>query len=140
MTHLTHPALMWVNHQGAVEGAGMLKKIVLCSAALLFASGLALAGQADKAAAGSWSGIVTDSICGAKNAGPAGAACTKECVSKKGAKLALYDASTKKVYILDPQDKATGHEGHSVTVKGTLDKDTNTIHVSSLAMSKANGM
>jgi hypothetical protein len=116
----------------------MLKKVTLCSAALFLAAGITFAGQADKS--GSWSGIVTDNICGAKNAGPSGASCTKECVSKKGAKLALYDASSKKVYVLDPQDKATGHEGHSVTVKGTLDKDGNTIHVTSLAMSKAAGM
>lgn len=118
----------------------MLRRIALFSAALLITSGLALAGQADKAASGSWSGIVTDNICGAKNAGPAGAACAKECVAKKGAKLALYDASSKKVYVLDPQEKVTGHEGHNVTVKGTLDKDTNTIHVTSLSMNKANGM
>ena len=120
----------------------MLKKVRLCllwcSASLLLPPSFALAGQADKA--GSWAGIVTDSICGAKNAGPNGAACTKECVSKKGAKLALYDTDSKKVYVLDPQDKVTGHEGHTVVVRGTLDKDAKTIHVTSLTMSKANGM
>jgi hypothetical protein len=118
----------------------MLKKMVLCSAACVFAAGLAFAGQADKAMSGSWSGIVTDSICGAKNAGPSGASCTKECVSKKGAKLALYDPASKKVFVLDPQSKATGHEGHNVVVKGTLDKDSSTIHVTSLTMAKAEGM
>jgi hypothetical protein len=116
----------------------MGKTFTLCAAAVLLAAGLSFAGQADRA--GSWSGIITDNICGAKNAGPAGASCTKECVSKKGAKLALYDAESKKVYVLDPQEKATGHEGHSVTVKGTLDKDSNTIHVTSVAMNKASGM
>ena len=118
----------------------MLKRIALCSAAFIFAAGFALAGQADKDMSGSWAGIVTDNICGAKNAGPAGASCTKECVSKKGAKLALYDAASKKVYVLDPQSKATGHEGHNVIVKGTLDKDSSTIHVTSLTMSKSEGM
>ena len=118
----------------------MLKKMVLCSAAFIFATGLAFAGQADKAMSGWRSGIVTDSICGAKNAGPNGASCTKECVSKKGAKLALYDAASKKVYVLDPQTTATGHEGHNVVVKGTLDKDSSTIHVTSLTMAKAEGM
>lgn len=117
----------------------MLKRMVLCSAAFVLAGGMALAGQADKAS-GSWSGVVTDSICGAKNAGPSGASCTKECVSKKGAKLALYDSASKKVYVLDPQSKATGHEGHNVVVKGTLDKDSSTIHVTSLSMAKAEGM
>ena len=118
----------------------MVKKVTLCSAALLFAGALALAAQTEKAASRTWSGTVTDSICGAKNAGPAGAACTRECVSKKGAKLALYDASSKKVYLLEPQGKVTGHEGHNITIEGTLDKDNNTIHVTSLTMSKANGM
>jgi hypothetical protein len=116
----------------------MVKKVSLCAAAFILLTGMVLAGQADKA--GTWSGFVTDSICGAKNAGPAGASCTKECVSKKGAKLALYDSASKKAYILDPQEKATGHEGHNVTVTGTLDKDGNTIHVTSLSMSKASGM
>jgi hypothetical protein len=118
----------------------MLKKIALSAASIIVAAGFAFAGQEDKPASGSWRGTVTDNICGAKNAGPAGAACTKECVSKKGAKLALYDASTKKVYVLDPQDKATGHEGHNVVVKGTLDKDSSTIHVTSLTMAKSQGM
>jgi hypothetical protein len=42
--------------------------------------------------------------------------------------------------VLDPQEKATGHEGHNVMVKGTLDKDAKTIHVTSLTMSKSDGM
>lgn len=117
----------------------MVKRLMVCWVSLLFVAGLALAGQAEKTM--SWSGVVTDSICGAKNEGAAGAACTKKCVSEKGAKLALYDTESKQVYILDPQSKITGHEGHSVTVKGTLDKDTNTIHVTSLTMNKkASGM
>ncbi|HVB56044.1 MAG TPA: hypothetical protein VNE63_06370 [Candidatus Acidoferrales bacterium] len=118
----------------------MLKRWMMCSVALLFVAGLTLAGQAERAKSGSWSGVVTDNLCGAKNEGASAAACTKMCVSQKGAKLALYDSASKQVYILDPQSKATGHEGHDVTVKGTLDKDTNTIHVTSLTMNKANGM
>jgi hypothetical protein len=49
----------------------------------------------------------------------------------------LYDEATKKVYVLEPQDKADGHAGHEVTVKGTLDGDT--IHVTSLEMNKTTG-
>ena len=67
------------------------------------------------------------------------AACTKKCVSTKGAKLALYDEASKDVYVLDPQEKITGHEGHHVTVKGMLDPGTKTIHVSSLSMKPASG-
>jgi hypothetical protein len=49
----------------------------------------------------------------------------------------LYNDEDKKVYILEPQDKADGHAGHQVTVKGTLDGDT--IHVTSLTMDTARG-
>jgi len=108
----------------------MAKRLLICSAALLFVAGLTLAGQDTM----KWTGVITNDMCGAKDASPAGAECTKECV-KKGAKLALYDAATKKVYVLDPQEKATGHEGHTVTVEGTLDGDT--IHVTSLMMAKS---
>jgi hypothetical protein len=119
----------------------MVKKLTLFSAALLLAAGLAAAGQTGDAKSGKWSGFITDNMCGAKNAGEKGAACTKECVAKKGAKLALYDTESKTVYVLDPQEKATGHEGHDVTVRGTLDKNSKTIHVTSLTMNKkASGM
>ena len=118
----------------------MVKRLTLCSVALLFVAGLVLAGQADKAKSGSWSGVVTDNICGAKNEGDAGAACAKQCVAKKGAKLALYDTASKQVYVLDPQEKATGHEGHNVMVTGILDKDPKTIHVTSLMMMKSSGL
>ena len=118
----------------------MVRRLSICSVTLLFIAGVTLAGQADKGKSGTWSGVVTDNVCGAKNEGASGGACTKKCVEQKGAKLALYDTASKQVYILDPQDKATGHEGHTVTVKGTLDKDTNTIHVSSVSMAAASGM
>src|SRR2546422_100741 len=51
-----------------------------------------------------------------------------------GAKYALYEPGDKKVYVLDPQDKAAAHAGHHVTVKGTVDGDT--IKVSSIEMAK----
>jgi hypothetical protein len=109
----------------------MGKRLLMCTAALLFVAGLTLAGQDSM----KWTGVITNDMCGAKDATAAGAQCTKDCVGKHGSKLALYDASSKKVYVLDPQDKATGHEGHTVTVEGKLDGDT--IHVSSLMMAKA---
>jgi hypothetical protein len=39
------------------------------------------------------------------------------------------------VYILDPQEKATGHAGHHVTVKGSVEGDS--IKVSSIEMAAA---
>lgn len=118
----------------------MLKRLTMCTAVLAFAAGLMLTGARANAAdkTGTWSGIITNDMCGAKDANPTkGAQCTKDCVSKHGAKLALYDTSNKEVYVLDPQEKATGHEGHMVTVKGTLDESTKTIHVTSLTMHSA---
>ncbi len=49
--------------------------------------------------------------------------CAAKCVSM-GSKWALYDASTKKVYVLNPQDQASKHAGRTVTVKGKMDGDT----------------
>jgi hypothetical protein len=86
---------------------------------------------------GSWSGVITNDMCGAKDASSAKAECTAKCVKSHGAKYALYDEADKKVYILEPQQKADGHAGHQVTVKGTLDGDT--IHVTSLAMNTTKG-
>lgn len=109
-----------------------MKRAMLCTVALLFAAGLTVAQDAKK---GSWSGVVTNDMCGAKDASAAKAECTKTCVKEHGAKYALYNPSDKKLYVLEPADKISGHEGHNVTIKGTLDGDT--IHVDSLTMAKS---
>jgi len=68
-------------------------------------------------------GIVSDSKCGAKNAGAKGAECTKECV-KKGAKLVVVTDGDQKVVAVDNPDVLTGHEGHHVAVTGTITGDS----------------
>jgi hypothetical protein len=110
----------------------MVKRLMLCTVSLLFVAGLTLGGQTATPKPGTWTGWVTDDMCGAKGASADHADCTKKCVKEHGAKYALYNPTDKKVYILDPQSKAEGHEGHEVTVKGSLDGDT--IHVTSLKM------
>jgi hypothetical protein len=115
----------------------MVKRAMLAGFAMVFALGLSVAGQDSAAKSGSWSGVITNDMCGAKDASAAKAECTSKCVKSHGAKYALYDEADKKVYILEPQDKADGHAGHEVTVKGTLDGDT--IHVTSLTMNTAKG-
>jgi len=115
----------------------MLKRLMVCGIALLFAATIAFTGQKESGKAGTWLGTITDTNCGAKGASAEHAKCTEKCVKEQGAKYALYSPSDKKVYILDPQDKAAGHAGHDVTVTGTLDGDT--IHVSSIAMNAAKG-
>ena len=81
----------------------------------------------------SFTGTVSDSMCGAKHAMPGdAAACTRACVSK-GSKYALVVGD--KVYTLDTSDKATldtldKQAGSKVTVSGT-EKD-NVIAVNSV--------
>jgi hypothetical protein len=115
----------------------MVKRTMLAMVAVVFAVGVSAAGQDSAAKSGSWSGVITNNMCGAKDATAAKAECTSKCVKSHGAKYALYDEADKKVYILEPQDKADGHAGHDVTVKGTLDGDA--IHVTSLTMNPTKG-
>ena len=127
----------------------MVKRLLVCAAAILFASTLAVAAQEPagsttskpeakaskaKAKGTAWHGWVTDNSCGEKGTNADHAACAKKCVDEKGAKYALY-TSDKKLYILDPQSDAAPHAGHQVTVKGTLEGDT--IHVTSITMKAA---
>jgi hypothetical protein len=58
--------------------------------------------------------------------------CTLECV-KMGAKYVLYDAASKTTYQLDDQTKPAQFAGEKVTVNGSLDSATNTIHVENIA-------
>jgi|SRR5580700_4313202 hypothetical protein len=113
----------------------MARRLMVCMAALLFVAGIAFTGQKDTGKAGSWSGVITDDMCGAKGAKAEHAACASKCVKEHGAKYALYNTADKKVYILDPQDKAAEHAGHEVTVAGAV--DGNTIHVTSITMKSA---
>ena len=57
--------------------------------------------------------------------------CTAGCI-KMGGKYVLFDAASKTVYQLDDQTKPEKFAGEKVKVKGTLDKDTNTIHVTGI--------
>jgi hypothetical protein len=73
-----------------------------------------------------FTGEVSDSMCGAKHMMPGNAAeCTRACVSK-GASYALVVGD--KVYTVDANDKAAFAEldklaGQKASVKGTLDGD-----------------
>jgi len=85
--------------------------LTLCAAALVFA------------ATGTWTGYISDSMCGAKGANPNHADCTTQCVKEHGAKYVFVNDGDQKVYVIDAQDKAAPHAGHHVTVKGTIDGD-----------------
>jgi len=82
-------------------------------------------------------GIVSDSKCGAKNAGAKGAECTKECV-KKGAKLVVVTDGDQKVIAVDNPDVLSGHEGHHVAVTGTVTGES--MHIDSVKMIEKSAM
>jgi hypothetical protein len=86
-----------------------------------FVSGLAFAGQNANANSGSWSGVIINSNCTADEAFAEAAKCTEDV---PGAKLSLYDDTTRQILVLDPQDQAVGHLGDSVTVSGTIEGTT----------------
>jgi len=83
--------------------------------------------------ADSWTGTVSDSMCGAKHsdASAAAAHCVAGCVAK-GAKYVLVSGS--QVYQLDKQEDFKKYAGKSVTVTGTANGDT--IAVESVAAAK----
>jgi hypothetical protein len=79
-----------------------------------------------------YSGEIMDSLCAKdgshdkmmdqmKSMGRDKQSCTQKCV-QLGAKYALYDPEKKMVYELDDQDKAAEFAGHTVQIKGTLEK------------------
>lgn len=112
------------------------RKTALLAINLLLVAGLAVS-LAFAATAKTFTGTVSDSMCGAKHA-MAGddAGCTRACVSK-GSKYALVVGD--KVYTLETSDKAAlatldKQAGAKATVTGT-DKD-NTITVSSVKAAK----
>ena len=57
--------------------------------------------------------------------------CTENCI-KMGGKYVLYDSATKKVYQLDDQSKPKEFAGQAVSVNGSLDTASDTIHVSNI--------
>jgi hypothetical protein len=87
------------------------------------------AGQEQAAVSGAWSGVVISSACNADEAFNGAPDCAKQL---PGAKLALYDDTTRVVYGLEPQKQVTAHLGDTVTVKGTLAGDS--INVESVSV------
>ncbi len=117
----------------------MTKRLLISAVAVLFMASVGLAQEKPaakkKAAAaakeGSYVGWVTDDHCGAKGAKAGHEECLKKCIGM-GSKYALYVPKTKKVYILDPQDKVAEHGDHHVKVTGTVEGET--LHVASISM------
>jgi hypothetical protein len=84
-------------------------------------------------AAETFTGTVTDSMCGGDHKAMkmgADEKCSHECV-RMGQKYALWDG--KAAYVLSDQKTAGKLAGQKVTVSGTMDAKTKTIKVSSMA-------
>lgn len=76
---------------------------------------------------GAWSGVVVSSGCNADEAFFESSECNRVV---PGAKLSLYDDTSRVMYDLEPQEKVPFQLGDAVTVRGTLDGDT--IHIASI--------
>jgi len=83
---------------------------------------------------GSWTGYISDSVCGAKGANEKHADCATKCVKEKGAKYVFVNDADHKVYSIDAQEMVAAHAGHHVTVKGSVDGDN--LKLTSLEMAK----
>jgi hypothetical protein len=57
--------------------------------------------------------------------------CSQKCV-RLGGKYVLYDPATKTTYQVDAQEKSAAYAGQKVSVKGTYDAASKTIHVESV--------
>jgi hypothetical protein len=133
------------NSSAASLAAGAGAAALLCAAVSLPVFVVAKGATAKKTAQQqnntpmSFTGEVTDSHCtrysheammkkeGYKNAKE----CTQGCV-KEGAKFVLYADANDTVYQLDDQDKPAGYAGQKVTIIGTYDGETKTIHIQSI--------
>jgi hypothetical protein len=82
----------------------------------------------------SWTGWISDDMCGVQGAHDGAAECAAKCVKEHGAKYVFVNDNDKKVYAIDAQDKVAAHAGHHVTVKGSV--DGNTLKLKSIEMAK----
>ena len=85
-----------------------------------------------------WTGYISDSACGTKNAGTAaGKQCTMQCVKEKGASYVFVDAKSKKVLKIHNQDIVNTDKdlGTNVMVTGHM-MDGGMVHVDKIAMGK----
>jgi hypothetical protein len=107
-----------------------MKKLMLLLAAMCLA---VLCVSTVWAADDTLSGWVSDTKCGAKGTSEKHADCAKKCIGA-GAKMALVTDSDKNVLTVDNPESLTGHEGHHVSVKGTVSGDSIKVDPGSVKM------
>jgi hypothetical protein len=102
---------------------------VFCAAAIFFGQSRSFTGEImDSQCAGMHSHTRMMQGMDAKSAKE----CTQKCVQQLRGKYALFDKSANTAYQLDNQEKAAGFAGQTVSVKGTYDAASKTIHVESI--------
>ena len=106
---------------------------------IAFASVLALVSLSGAQAPQTFTGTISDAMCGRTGhaqmrMGPTDGDCTNACVDAHGAAYVLYDA--KDIYTLDGNQQLKAHAGQKVTVTGTLDPKTRTLRVQSIAAAR----
>jgi hypothetical protein len=125
---------------------GTMKRLATSSAAVLLFTAISLPGFVTRPAHQknntpmSFTGEVMDNECGTQQSHDAmikkegyksAKECTLGCVSA-GGKFVLYAVSNKTTYLLDDQDKPKEFAGLKVTIIGTYDGETKTIHIQSI--------
>jgi hypothetical protein len=105
----------------------------------LIASLLAVAALSAAPRQQTFTGTITDNMCGkaghaGMRMGPTDAECTTACISAHGATYVLYDG--KNVYTLSDQQTPEQFAAKRVRVVGTLDAKTRTIQVDSIRAAK----
>lgn len=97
----------------------------------------ALAGMLAGAAPQTFTGVITDTLCGAKHnmKGHSDADCTRMCAKASG-QYALFDGEH--VYKLSDQKTPEKFAAAKVKITGTLDPKTNTIKVASIQAASGN--
>ena len=99
---------------------------------VLLATGIVSAAQSTR----TFTGTITDSECGSMGhsrmqMGPTDAECVRACIEAHGATYVLVVGSTE--YALSDQAGPARFVAQRVTVTGTLDEKSKTIHVASIA-------
>jgi hypothetical protein len=122
----------------AIDGRKEMKKAALAVAATVLLCAPFLGAQK----AQTFTGEITDAACAGMGGhkamlekGETNKDCTLSCV-KAGSKFVLYDGTKKMVYQLDDQKKPAAFAGAKVTVTGTLDAASGSIHVTDIAAAK----
>ncbi len=98
---------------------------------LAIVAGVALLSAMALASGSTMTGYIVDEKCGAKGAHAGAEGCAKKC-AEAGEKMVFVGDADKSVLKLDNPDAVKGHEGHHVTVTGSVTDGT--LHIDQLAM------